>query len=105
MGTSMESETNTMRTERPYVRSCTFCGDGLLRMFQCLNCQSVSVICDECELLWSSPQLAAADPPVKADGNYPACKTCSTQYAPWQVMTAQDIQQAELDSFVAGDSV
>lgn len=88
----------------PYVQSCGFCHDGLVRLFFCCECFVVTAICDECELLWSDIEKIAADPCASTDDAFPRCPSCNATEAGWRRLTRDEILARGFGKFIAGIS-
>lgn len=86
----------------PYVSSCGFCGDGLLRLFRCASCDGVVTTCDECELTWVN--LSKAPCGTGSDATFPKCPHCKKE-SDWYYLDAEDVAQRKLGKFVEGESV
>jgi hypothetical protein len=80
---------------RPHLGACPRCEQGLLRLVRCPRCKQLSVLCDDCEALWSDPQATAKRPP---DGRHPLCPHCGHAVAKWTFATAQTIRKLGLKS-------
>jgi hypothetical protein len=92
------------KEERPYVRHCGFCEEGMLRFMRCRECDSVSVICDECELAWSDIAEVSEKANAKSSGSFPACPNCGELKAGWDKLDIRGVRRAKLDAYVAGES-
>ena len=91
--------------ERPYIESCGFCGDGLLRFYRCETCDDVVVLCDECELMWIDIEGLAADQNLPSDTSFPQCPSCGEIEAEFKKVSMQELEELKLDQFSAGESV
>lgn len=91
--------------ERPFIGSCGFCGDGLLRFVQCETCDEVVALCDECELMWSDIPGLADDANLSSDSSFPRCPHCGDKEAEFQWLTGEEVKLHSLEAFAEGDSV
>ena len=91
--------------ERPYIESCGFCGNGLLRFYRCRTCDTIVALCDECELMWHDIALVSQDPNLSSDTSYPQCPSCGEAEAEFANVSMQELEDAELAQFSAGESV
>ena len=87
--------------ELPYLRSCPFCGDGLLRLYRCGRCNAVVAICDECELIWRDVAAASRRAKPKSDAAFPACPACDTKRVKWFRLNKAEIHEAGLETHLA----
>lgn len=92
------------KEERPYIRHCDFCEQGMLRFMRCRDCDSVSAICDECELTWSDIAEVSAQASAKSAGSFPACPNCGAQTADWDKLDSREVRKAKLEDYVSGQS-
>ncbi len=90
--------------ETPYIIECPFCGNGLLRAHRCGNCQSVTAICDECELMWPNVEQIFNDPKQKASSAFPKCCHCDIEDARWEKLDETGIARAGLEAFITDSS-
>jgi hypothetical protein len=93
------------REKFPYITECGFCENGLLRFMRCVQCEAVSAVCDECELIWSDVEAVSADPSCPSSSAYPACPVCGARDAAWTKLEQQEAEEANLGPFIAGESV
>ena len=93
------------RKESPYIVSCSFCENGLLRPTRCGSCDGTVAICDECELIWKSIESVYRDPKVKSDGAFPECPNCRAQSPEWARLGSSDLAECGLDSFITDVSI
>ena len=91
--------------ERPYIDSCSFCGDGLLRFLRCKNCETVVVLCDECELMWSDVKAVSEDANLSSDSGYPRCPHCGHDEAEFDWLSMEDLKDHKLEKFASSESV
>ena len=68
---------------KPYIASCEFCEQGFIRIARCDCCEGIVAICDECEAVWSSPQVIADDSSAESDTEHPACPHCEKEVTEW----------------------
>ena len=64
-------------TARPlmhYVGFCRICGTGPLGLRRCGGCDSVVILCDECDAVWTSAELKAS--PTLTDDPQLPCPRC-----------------------------
>ncbi len=95
-----------MTTEEiPYICKCAFCEQGLLRFRSCPECEAVCAICDECELVWEAVSEVSDDPSIKASCAFPRCPVCGAKERGWPVLRVEEIQDAELEDYIADESV
>ena len=85
----------------PYLRSCPFCGDGLLRLYRCGRCDAVVAMCDECELIWRDVARASRSAELKSDAAFPACPACDAQRVKWFRLDRGEIRAAGLEAYMA----
>ncbi len=85
----------------PYLRSCPFCGDGLLRLCRCGCCDAVVAICDECELIWRDVARASRSAKPESDAAFPACPACDAQRVKWFRLDKAEIRDAGLEAYMA----
>jgi len=71
-----------------YVGFCRICGTGPLGLRRCGGCGEVVVLCDECDAIWTSVDLAAK-PHLAAAGELP-CPGCEASLV--------DATQAEIEA-------
>lgn len=90
--------------DRPYIAECTFCHDGLIRLYHCEACRAVCAICDECELLWRNPEEIASDPNATTDDSFPKCPVCNSAQPVWSQLTEVEIDAQNLTDLVKGSS-
>lgn len=91
--------------ERPFIESCTFCGNGLLRFHRCKTCDEIVALCDECELMWVDIEQLAEDQNLSSDTSFPQCPSCGEAEAEFENVTLQELEDSKLDRFSAGESV
>ena len=91
--------------ERPYIESCAFCGDGLLRFYRCLTCDEIVALCDECELMWQDIESLSQDPNISADTSYPQCPWCGEMDAEFENVTMLELEDEDLRQFSTGESI
>ena len=92
------------RQESPYITNCGFCEQGLLRFMRCPDCSAVCAVCDECELIWRDIAAVHQEPACASSSSYPKCPACSTASQTWTKLDAEGVSQAELQSYVSGES-
>ena len=90
--------------ERPYIRHCGFCKQGMLRFMRCRECNAVCAVCDECELSWADVAEASKKAEAKSAGSFPACPHCGRAEARWDLLGSEDVERAKLGEYVAGRS-
>jgi len=85
-----------------YVGFCRICGTGPLGLRRCGGCGKVVVLCDECDAIWTSADLAAK--PHLAQAGDLACPDCeaslvnaSSRWAKKAEIEATDWLQQALD--------
>ncbi len=93
------------KEERPYITSCSFCGDGLARFSRCSNCDEIVAVCDECELMWENIEQLSHDPNCASDSNYPQCPSCGERQARWTTPSMEEIEENGLAEYFEGESV
>ena len=91
--------------EMPYICECGFCEQGLLRFRSCPECEAVCAICDECELVWEDVSEVSDDPTIKASCAFPRCPACNAKDTAWAALTVDDIRDADLEDYIADESV
>jgi len=57
-----------------YVGFCRICGTGPLGLRRCGGCKSVVILCDECDAVWTTADLASS--PVLTDDPHLPCPVC-----------------------------
>ena len=82
----------------PYVRSCGFCENGLLRLWIRNDGKHPIALCDECELYWEDIQAVFDDEGAPSSGAFPALK------GNWRMITRKDLEANQLAAFVRGES-
>ena len=82
----------------PYVRTCGFCEDGLLRFWISSNEKRIVALCDECELYWNDILAVYDDEFTPSSGAFPALK------GEWRAGTRDDVKENGLDDYVRGES-
>ena len=87
--------------ELPYLRSCPFCGDGLLRLYRCGRCSAVVAMCDECELIWRNVAELRRSAKPKSDAAFPACPACHARRVKWYRLSRDEIREAALEDHLA----
>ncbi len=87
--------------EQPYLRSCPFCGDGLLRLYRCGRCGAVVAMCDECELIWRDLAKVRRRGKPQSDAAFPACPACDTKRVKWSRLNREEIREASLEKYLA----
>ena len=90
---------------RPYIESCTFCGNGLLRFRRCTNCDEIVALCDECELMWRDIDQLSHNSNLPSDTSWPQCPSCGEVEAEFVHVTPEELAERKLDQFSAGESV
>ena len=86
--------------ETPYVSSCGFCGQGLLRIWVPDSGEDLSIaLCDECELFWEDIAVVAEDDCAPSSGAFPALA------GSWHAANREEIAKRGLQDLVQGDSV
>ncbi len=90
---------------RPYIETCTFCGNGLLRFYRCSNCDEIVAVCDECELMWCDIEGVYRDPNLSSDSSWPQCPSCGMPEAEYEKVTARELEERDLHKFSSGESV
>jgi len=93
------------REELPYVAQCGFCENGLLRFMRCVECDTVSAVCDECELIWKDLEEVSNDRFCSSSSAFPSCPNCDASASEWTTLEYQDVEDEGLSQFTAGDSV
>lgn len=86
----------------PYISSCEFCEQGLVRIASCHNCEDLVAICDECEAVWASPQAIADDAGAPTNAQHPDCPHCDRDGTPWRFLTRVDLEQMGLADLTSG---
>jgi hypothetical protein len=56
-------------------------------------------------LVWEDIAEVSDDPSVKAASAYPRCPVCGTKEKGWPALELEEIQDAELEDYVADESV
>ncbi len=92
------------RESTPYVVSCNFCEQGLLRLMRCGLCEHIAAVCDECELAWENVQQVSVDSASASSSSYPVCPSCGESTSEWSKMDMDGIRDAGLSEFVGGTS-
>ena len=82
----------------PYVRTCGFCDNGLLRFWMSAGEKRMVALCDECELYWDDVQAVYDDEFTPSSGAFPALK------GEWRAATREDVREGGLDNYVRGES-
>ena len=61
--------------ERPFLGTCPFCRDGILRYWTCKCCTELCILCSRCDCIWKDrlPAVTGKQP----DGEFPKCLRCS----------------------------
>ena len=90
---------------KPYIESCSFCGDGLLRFYRCEVCDDIVALCDECELMWRDIAMLSDDPNLSSDTSFPQCPSCGEPQAEFSLVTSEELEERKLDQYSAGESV
>lgn len=93
------------RKESPYIVSCSFCENGLLRPMRCESCRQAAAICDECELIWKSIPSVYRHPEEKSDGAFPECPNCQAKIPKWTRLDSEQLAESGLERFVTDVSV
>lgn len=70
----MREDLSANENQMHYVGFCRICKTGPLGLRICGACEAISIMCDECDSVWSTPDLAA--PPITARGEVLPCPTC-----------------------------
>lgn len=91
--------------EHPFIASCSFCGDGLLRFLQCKTCNHIVALCDECELMWSDIPAISDDANLSSDTCFPMCPYCGQEEAEFKWLKLDQLKDEKLDQFVDSESV
>ena len=91
--------------EKPYISSCSFCQNGLLRFYRCGTCHAVVVLCDECELMWEDVKQVSDDPNQSSDSCYPRCPACGDPTAAWSTASSDEIEDHGLRQYKRGESI
>ena len=86
----------------PYLGTCGFCHSGLLRFLCCEECDTIVVVCDECELLWSDIPAVFANRQQPSTGSYPTCPSSGSASTSWQRLKLTAVRRAGLGQYVAG---
>jgi hypothetical protein len=58
-----------------HVGQCRICKEGALGLRLCSQCESIAILCDECDSAWATTDLGAK-PVYTANGKLP-CPTCA----------------------------
>ena len=82
----------------PYVRTCGFCENGLLRFWVCPAEKRIVALCDECELYWDDIAAVHKDADAPSSGAYPVLE------GEWRAATTEEVEEAGLGSYVRGES-
>ncbi len=82
----------------PYVRTCGFCENGLLRFWISSDEKRIVALCDECELYWDDILAVYDDEFTPSSGAFPALK------GEWRAGTRDDVKENGLDDCVRGES-
>ena len=93
------------REVNPYIETCSFCGNGLLRFRRCQTCDSIVALCDECELMWSDIEGVFQDSNLSSDSLWPQCPSCGEPNAEFSRVSNVELEELKLDRFSAGESV
>lgn len=92
------------RQETPFIGHCHYCEQGLLRFWQCGQCQQFVAMCDECELVWRDVERLSTGSHIKADSTYPVCPYCQAPSRHWIRPTESQIEAAQLSKLISGRS-
>lgn len=87
-----------------YIARCGFCGQGLVRLYRCDECDAVIAICDECERLWRDPAVIHDDPKARAHGAHPNCPACPNGDVTWTPLDEAGITANGFEKLVVGRS-
>jgi len=90
--------------QTPHAGQCGFCEHGLLRFRQCPACYTISLVCDECELLWTDMAAVSSDPQTPAAGSFPMCPSCGSANEMWLEVSPEELRSHGLQSFCKGHS-
>ena len=71
----------------------------------CENCQHVSAVCDECELIWQDVPLVNKNPETSASSSFPECPQCKQKADHWQKLDRDHARRAGLLEYVLGESI
>ncbi len=82
----------------PYVRTCGFCENGLLRFWMSTDEKRIVALCDECELYWDDIQAVYDDEFTPSSGAYPALN------GEWRAASREEVKANGLDDCVRGES-
>lgn len=82
----------------PYVRTCGFCENGLLRFWVSDSEKRTVALCDECELFWEDIAAVYDDENAPSSGAFPVLK------GEWRAGTRDDVEEAGLEAYVRGES-
>ena len=99
----MTCAAGALRYESPYVASCRFCEQGLLRLTRCDSCKSIVAMCDECELIWNDVAAVREHTGLEASSSFPHCATCNEDVR-WTRLSLEEVKEAGLKRFVIGES-
>jgi len=91
--------------ESPYISTCGFCEQGMLRFMRCSQCDAVCAVCDECELIWKDIAVVHEDPKSESASSFPTCPACDKASERWRKLDRDEVNRAKLHSYVAGESV
>ena len=89
------SETTTLL---PYVRTCGFCDNGLLRLWRSSAADRIVALCDECELYWDDVAAVYEDADTPSSGAFPVLE------GEWRAATREEVEASQLGSYVRGES-
>lgn len=86
-----------------YAGNCPRCEQGLLGFRICCGASRCLIVCDECEAVWSEPELKL--PPGFAETDGSGCPLCGEPL--WQDRarwaTHDDVQSLGWDQYVRGE--
>ncbi|MFT4639680.1 MAG: hypothetical protein ACI8T1_003005 [Verrucomicrobiales bacterium] len=82
----------------PYVRTCGFCENGLLRLWVSETDDRSVALCDECELYWEDMEAVYKDKHAPSSGAYPVL------VGKWRAGTMDDVDDRDLGTVIRGAS-
>ncbi len=82
----------------PYVRTCGFCENGLLRFYVSEAEDRCVALCDECELYWDDVPAVFADAQAPSSGAYPMLE------GTWYPATCEEVEARGLGDCIGGQS-
>lgn len=88
---SREQQADEGATDMHYFGFCRLCGTGPLGLRKCGGCNSVVVLCDECDAVWTTADVTL--PPQLTDDPTLPCPHCDASLvaAPSSWATREDI--------------